>query len=90
LINLIRRAVVLAEGSWITAENLGLEPRPGLGDPYQGLGLKEAVTKFEASLVTEALTNCGGRVELAAQALKTSRSVIYHLVNKHDLKYLVM
>jgi two-component system NtrC family response regulator len=86
LINLIRRAVVLAEGSWITAENLGLEPRPGLGDPYQGLGLKEAVTKFEAGLVTEALTNCGGRVELAAQALKTSRSVIYHLIHKHNLK----
>jgi two-component system NtrC family response regulator len=86
LINLIRRAVVLAEGSWITAENLGLEPRPGLGDPYQGLGLKEAVTKFEASLVTEALTNSGGRVELAAQALKTSRSVIYHLIHKHNLK----
>ncbi|HEX9883879.1 MAG TPA: hypothetical protein VGA79_07930, partial [Desulfobaccales bacterium] len=50
------------------------------------LGLKEAVTKFEANLVTEALTNCGGKVESAAQALRTSRSVIYHLINKHNLK----
>jgi two-component system NtrC family response regulator len=89
LVNLIRRAVVLAESSWITTENLGLEPQSSLRYPYQGLGLKEAVTNFEANLLTEVLTSYGGKIESAAQALKTSRSVIYHLINKHGLKHLV-
>ncbi len=86
LINHIRRAVVMAEDSWVTPENLGLDINEFQARPTNGLGLKEAKAQFEAKLVSEALASCRGNVQMAAKVLKTSRSVIYHLINKHDLK----
>jgi DNA-binding NtrC family response regulator len=86
LINHIRRAVVMAEDSWVSPENLGLDLTEVKGKPLNGLGLKEAKAQFEARLVTEALANVRGNVQLAAKLLKTSRSVVYHLINKYELK----
>jgi two-component system NtrC family response regulator len=86
LINHIRRAVVMAEDAWVTPENLGLDLTKFQGMPSNRLGLKEAKARFEAKLVSEALANCRGNVQLAAKLLKTSRSVVYHLISKHDLK----
>jgi transcriptional regulator with PAS, ATPase and Fis domain len=88
LINLIRRAVVMAEDSWITPENMGLTPAVAKIEPSNGngLGLKEAKDQFEANLVAQALMKHRGNVQLAAEALKTSRSVIYHLIQKHELQ----
>ena len=94
LINLIRRAVVMAEGPWITAEHLGFDSQakrtgssPGLTPKaHPSPGLKEALAQFEAKLVGEALLHAQGSVRMAAQTLKTSRSVIYHLIKKHGLE----
>jgi two-component system NtrC family response regulator len=90
LINHIRRAVVMAEGAWITPENLGLDGYHQEEMAFHGLGLKEAKAQFEAKLVTEALSRCQGNVRLAAKALKTNRSVIYHLINKYRLKQYIV
>ena len=86
LINLVRRAVIMAENPWITLENLGLSSPE---TPVEQLSLQAAVTRYEARLVSEALVNSKGRVDLTAQALKTTRAVIYHMVKKHSLKHLV-
>jgi two-component system NtrC family response regulator len=88
LANLIRRAVVMADNPWITPENLGLNPDVirKIPDNGNGLGLKEAKAQLEVKLVTEALTNFQGNVQKTAGALKTSRSVIYQLINKYQLK----
>jgi transcriptional regulator with PAS, ATPase and Fis domain len=88
LINLIRRSVVMAEDSWIIPENMGLTPSVAKVEPSNGngLGLKEAKDQFEANLVEQALSRHRGNVQLAAEALKTSRSVIYHLIQKHELR----
>ncbi len=86
LINHIRRAVVMAEDEWITPENLGLNLAQLQGLANNGLGLKEAKAQFEAKLLADTLAHCQGNVQLAARNLKTSRSVIYHLINKYDLK----
>ncbi len=90
LINHIRRAVVMAEGPLVTPENLGLAlPVNGTGRAFalksDGLGLKEAIDQFRARLVKEALANARGNVQVAAQTLKTSRSVVYNLMKKHGL-----
>jgi DNA-binding NtrC family response regulator len=80
----------MAEDDWVTPENLGLDmailQAPLQDRPANGMGLKEAKAQFEAKLVAQALAQARGNVQLAAQALKTSRSVIYHLINKHSLK----
>ena len=86
LINRLRRALVMAEEPWITLKNLGLHKKPddqaGL---VSGMGLKEAIARYEADLVSETLQRCRGNVQKAAEILKTSRSALYHLINKHGL-----
>jgi two-component system NtrC family response regulator len=94
LANLIRRAVVMADNPWITSENLGLDSEvihkiPGNGNG-NGLGLKKAKAQLEAKMVTEALTNFQGNVQKAAKALQTSRSVVYHLINKYQIKEIAL
>jgi two-component system NtrC family response regulator len=92
LANLIRRAVVMAETPWITSENLGLDSKvihkiPGNGN---GLGLKKAKAQLEARMVTEALIIFQGNVQNVAKALQTSRSVVYHLINKYRIKEIAL
>jgi two-component system NtrC family response regulator len=86
LVNRIRRAVVMADGVTITPDNLGLNFSFIKPDPFiNGLGLKEAKAKFEAELLSAALARYRGSVQLTAKALKTSRSVIYHLIQKYEI-----
>jgi DNA-binding NtrC family response regulator len=86
LINRVRRGVVLAEGPWLTPENLGLIAaelkRINILD---GRGLKEAKAEFEAKLVAEVLAAHQGNSNLASKDLKISRSMLYHLVQKYNL-----
>jgi two-component system NtrC family response regulator len=85
LINRLRRASVMAEDLWITPQNLGFHEH---GDPVSllnDMGLKETVARYEAQLVSETLRRCYGNVQKAAEILKTSRSAIYHLINKHKI-----
>jgi two-component system NtrC family response regulator len=87
LVNRIRRAVVMAEGEWITPENMSLTVKEITPESIiDGLGLKEAKERFEMSLVAAALKRNQGNVSLAAKALKTSRSVVYNLIQKYGLK----
>ena len=51
-----------------------------------GLGLKEAKARFEAEFLAAALKRYRGNVQLAAKALKTSRSVVYHLIQKYEIR----
>jgi DNA-binding NtrC family response regulator len=87
LVNRIRRGVVMAEGPWITVKDLGLEAvaeHPvGL---INGKSLKEAKAEFEARLLIEALKLHQGKAHLACKALKISRSLMYQLIQKYDLK----
>jgi two-component system NtrC family response regulator len=86
LINRLRRALVMAEDPWITPKNLGLDKHDDQVGPVNGVGLKEAMARYEAQLVSETLRRCRGNVQKAAEVLKTSRSAIYHLINKHSLQ----
>jgi len=91
LANVIQRAVVMSDEPWITPENLGLETEVSRVQPvnrvnFNNLGLKEAKAHLEIQLVTEALSNFRGNVSKAAGALRTSRSVIYQLIDKYHLK----
>jgi two-component system NtrC family response regulator len=87
LVNRIRRGVVMAEGPWITVKDLGLgavsERSVGL---MNGKSLKEAKAEFEARLLTEALKLHQGKAHPACRALKISRSLMYQLIQKYDLK----
>ncbi len=87
MINRVRRAVIMAEGPWVGPEQLGFSPeqvKPRVW--YEGLTFKEAKAEFERRLLAEVLERCRGNARLAAQSLKISRSVMYHLIQKYHLK----
>jgi two-component system NtrC family response regulator len=86
LVNRIRRAVVMAEGPWIMPEHMSLKISEINPEPFiDGMGLREAKKRLEIELVTAALGKYHWNVRLAAKALKTSRSVIYNLMEKYKI-----
>ena len=71
LVNRIRRAVVMADGTTITPDNLGLKFGFINPDPFiNGLGLKEAKAKFEAELISAALRALSGQCPVDRQGLE--------------------
>ena len=86
LTNRIRRSVVLADGPLIAPEHLGIVVAHLDPEPYcDGLSLKEAKARFEAQLIGQVLEKYNGNVLLAAKALRTSRSMLYNLIQKYNL-----
>ncbi len=84
--NRLQRAVVMTDSRMVTAKHLGLKRQSGPQvSSAEGLSLREAISLFEATLLGETLSRCDGCVKRTAEVLKTSRSVIYHLINKHNL-----
>jgi two-component system NtrC family response regulator len=82
LINRVKRAAVLADGPWITAEDLELD---GAFQVRVGSGLRKARQNLEADYLKQALVTCNGKVTEAARLLKISRSQLYHLMKKYGL-----
>lgn len=79
----IERAVLLARGSKIQADELGLRPTAEVRDKaeMENLTLEEA----ERVLIQSALTHHEGNVTDAARALGLSRSALYRRLKAHGL-----
>jgi len=82
--NKINRAVIMAEGSALTAADLGL---PSAADTYAGLplNLRQARDKVERNVLQRALQLAEGNISKASRLLGVSRPALYDLLNKHDL-----
>jgi len=87
LMNRLQRAVVLAEGPWLTPLDLHLPPRLAKPQASSGWGLSraEACSSFEKELLAETLGRCQGNLHLAAQALELSTAALKRLVRRHNL-----
>ncbi|MBI4529436.1 MAG: PEP-CTERM-box response regulator transcription factor [Deltaproteobacteria bacterium] len=77
--NRIRRAVVMAEGSKLTPDDLQLD---GGFSPTASLNLREAREALERTLVQRALMRNKGRLTQAAADLGISRPTLYELMEK--------
>ena len=75
----VHRAVILAGGPAITAEDLGF------AEPQHRLPLQEAKDQFELRYITDALITCGGNISRAAAALGVARQQLQRYVRKHGL-----
>ncbi|PTB20224.1 Fis family transcriptional regulator [Trinickia symbiotica] len=82
LINCVRRAVVMAEGRFITADDLGL---PDAG-PKPGRTLAEVRCEAERAAVREALARHAYSLSSAAAELGVSRATLYRLLNAIGLR----
>ena len=83
LINRIRRALVMAEGRFVTEDDLGLS-QAQVRDPANELtGSRE---QAERDAVRESLERNAHIVSRAARELRVSRTTMYRLINKHGLQ----
>jgi two-component system, NtrC family, response regulator len=76
--NRVKRAVIMADGKRITAEDLELESPTAAGT----LNLKEAREAVERDVVQRALRKNGGKIAPASADLGISRPTLYELMEK--------
>jgi two-component system NtrC family response regulator len=81
--NRIRRAVIMAEDSRISPEDLELVAAPILA---RNLPLKDAREAVEREMVLQALRNNDGKISRAAAELGISRPTFYELMEKLGIK----
>jgi DNA-binding NtrC family response regulator len=82
LLNHVRRAIVMAEGRLINAEDLGL---PGSAD-QQVLTLAEVRMEAERNAIEDALRRHGYKMSDAAHELGVSRATLYRLMRAAGLR----
>jgi DNA-binding NtrC family response regulator len=82
LVNRVREAVVMAEGQYINARDLGLEDIDGEAP----ITLDAARGNGERVAIERALLRNGGRLLATARELGVSRVTLYRLINRHGLR----
>jgi two-component system NtrC family response regulator len=81
--NVIKRAVILAEGAVIQAADLGMGSMPADEAPFN---LREARDSAERREVVRALARANGNLSKAADLLGISRPTLYDLLNRFGLR----
>lgn len=81
--NCIKRAVIMAEDSVITPQDLGLQAED---EAVESLNLKALREQEECKAVIKALARVDGNVAHAAKLLGISRPTLYDLMNRCGLK----
>jgi two-component system NtrC family response regulator len=81
--NAIKRAVIMADGNRVTADDLGLTAPD---DTLEGLNLRQVRDEAERKAVLRVLSRTNGNVARAADILGVSRPTLYDLMNRFGLK----
>jgi len=81
--NCIKRAVIMADGNTIGADDLGLEPSDAPPVPFN---LRQAREEAERRAVLTVMAHVDGNVARAADLLGVSRPTLYDLLNRLGLR----
>ena len=85
--HVVERAVLMAEGSVINADDLDLppaDPMPVDDDSFRAAKTR-MVDDFERRYIERLLGSCGGNVTHAAQMAKKNRRAFFELIRKHRI-----
>ena len=80
--NRISGAVIMAEGKYLTADDLGL---PRSEKNVEWLNLRVARQRAEREAITQALAVAGGNLSRAAELLGITRPTLYDLLEKNEI-----
>jgi two-component system NtrC family response regulator len=80
--NRIKRAVIMADGNKVTAEDLELSAE---GEDPMMLNLRQVRDEAEGRAVRRAMQVVDGNISRAAELLGVSRPTLYDLMKKHEL-----
>jgi two-component system NtrC family response regulator len=80
--NAIKRAVIMADGESITADDLGLEAP----EDAQMFNLRQVRDDAEKQAVLKVMARCDGNIVKAAELLGISRPTLYDLLNRFGLR----
>jgi two-component system NtrC family response regulator len=83
--NFIKRAVIMAEGSQISVEDLNLT-----GLAKEPVNLREVRDEAERKAIIKVLSRIDGNMLRAAELLGVSRPTLYDLISRHGLKQSVV
>lgn len=81
--NCIKRAVIMADGPQISADDLGLQASVAMEEP---INLRQVREEAEYKALVKALARVDGNVVKAAELLGISRPTIYDLMSRHGVK----
>jgi len=81
--NCLKRAVIMADGKWITADDLELESQNR--EQPKLLNLREARERAETEAIRQALNAVEGNVSRAADTLGVARPTLYHMMEKYGI-----
>ncbi|HEX9807011.1 MAG TPA: helix-turn-helix domain-containing protein, partial [Alteraurantiacibacter sp.] len=82
--NRVKRAVIMADGKLIGAEDLDLGDVHGEGE--QTLNLKSAREQVDRKVIRHALARSEGNISSTARMLGISRPTLYDLLKQYDLQ----
>jgi len=80
--NAIKRAVIMADGEFITAEDLGLQAP----EAPEMFNLRQVRDEAEKQAVLKVMSRCDGNIVRAAELLGVSRPTLYDLLNRLGLR----
>jgi two-component system NtrC family response regulator len=80
--NKIKAAVIMAEGKFVTAEDLGL----AVVDSPPSLNLRVVRQNAETSAIRQALVRTGGNISRTAELLGVTRPTLYDLMAKYGIR----
>jgi two-component system NtrC family response regulator len=81
--NCIKRAVIMADGNSIGAEDLGLS---GAQLEEEPINLRQVRDEAEYRAIVKALARCDGNIVKASELLGISRPTMYDLMSRHAIK----
>jgi len=81
--NRVKTAVIMSDGPFISAEDLGLGAP---GDPGRWLNLREVRSRAEQVAVRQALALADGNISRAADLLGVTRPTLYDLLEKFGIE----
>jgi two-component system NtrC family response regulator len=82
--NRVKRAVIMADGKLVTAEDLDLDHAEG-SEP-EALNLKGAREQSDRRMIRQALARSDGNISNTAKLLGISRPTLYDLLKQYDLQ----